>query len=169
MAVKMETTKRACKGMEAKLADMLLDPEAVSEKAKAHVAECAHCAAELKELRAAMTLMDEWEAPEPSPYFLTRLEAQMREEREAAPRGWLARLRDRFAYGPQMHTRPLAAMALTIMLLLGGGAYLTVTDWMRPSPPLSTAAMVIDLENLNSNEALLDQLETISEQSDNGD
>jgi hypothetical protein len=38
-------------------------------------------------------LLDTWEAPEPSPYFLTRLDARMREEREAAPAGWLARLR----------------------------------------------------------------------------
>ena len=84
-----------------------------------------------------MKLLDAWEAPEPSPYFLTRLGARMREEREAAPAGWfagaIARLRASVAYGPGLHVRPLAAMALTVMLLVGGGAYLGVTDWMQPA------------------------------------
>ena len=39
----------------------------------AHVKECQSCAQELESLRSTMALMDEWEAPEPSPYFLTRL------------------------------------------------------------------------------------------------
>ena len=56
----------------------------------------------------------------------------MREEREAPPQSWLERMRARFAYGPPMHARPLAAMALTVMLLLGGGAYLGVTNWEQP-------------------------------------
>ena len=108
-------------------------------KVQAHVAECDRCREELAELRATMALLDTWEAPEPSPYFMTRLDARMREEREAAPAGWpagwIARLRARFAYGPAMHVRPLAAMALTVMLLLGGGAYLGVTDWDQPATP----------------------------------
>ena len=76
--------------------------------------------------------MDAWKAPEPSPYFITRLNARMREEREAAPAGWLARLRAGFAYGPRSHVRPLAAMALTVMLLVGGGTYLGVNNWTQP-------------------------------------
>ena len=48
------------------------------------------CQGELEELKATMQLLDAWKAPEPSPYFLTRLGARMREEREAAPAGWLA-------------------------------------------------------------------------------
>ncbi len=79
-----------CTGMEAKLADMLLDPHAVPAKVQAHVAECDGCQCELEELKATMDLLDAWEAPEPSPYFMTRLGARMREEREAAPAGWLA-------------------------------------------------------------------------------
>jgi hypothetical protein len=63
-----------------------------------------------------MALLDTWEAPEPSPYFLTRLDARMREEREAAPAGWLGwrRLRAACLTAPSMHVRPLAAMALTV-------------------------------------------------------
>ena len=72
-------------------------------KVQTHVAECERCQAELAELKATMDLLDEWEAPEPSPYFLTRLNARMREEREAAPAGLAGEQNcaaaRRFAYG----------------------------------------------------------------------
>jgi hypothetical protein len=117
-----------------------------------------------------MALLDTWEGPEPSPYFLTRLDARMREERQAAPAGLLARLRARFAYGPSMHVRPLAAMALTVMLLIGGGAYLNVTQWDQPAvQPSQTAAVVGDLQVLDNNAQLLDQMEAMSSSNPNGD
>jgi len=86
----------------------------------------------------------------------------MREERKAAPAGWLERMRARILYGPQTHARPLAAMALTVMLILGGGAYLGVTNWEQQSVPSHEAAVIGDLQTLDSNAQLLDQLESIS-------
>ncbi len=158
----METMNK-CTAMEEKLADLLLDPEAAPAKVKTHVAECASCRKELKELRATMALMDTWTTPEPSPYFMTRLNARMREEREAPPQGWFQRLRARIAYGPPMHARPIAAMALTVMLLVGGGTYLGITNVEQPQPkPDIDAAVVHDLQTLDSNAQVLDQLETIS-------
>jgi len=60
----------------------------------AHVSQCSRCTAELNSLRNTMTLLDEWEAPEPSPYFLTRMRAHLKEEREKAPVSrWVAWLR----------------------------------------------------------------------------
>jgi hypothetical protein len=162
----MKQTKTNCKMVDEKLADLLLDPHAVPAKVQAHVAECGDCQAELQKLEAAMQLLDTWEAPEPSPYFLTRLGARMREEREAAPAGWLAgkfaRIRAGIAYGPGLHVRPLAAMALTFVLLLGGGTYLGVTDWMQPLQPSPQAAVVHDLQTLDSNAQVLDQMEDLS-------
>jgi hypothetical protein len=166
----MEPMKTNCTGMDAKLADMLLDPGSVPAKVQSHVAGCYRCREELAELRATMALLDAWEAPEPNPYFLSRLDARMREEREAAPAGWLDRLRARLTYGPSMHVRPVAAMALTVVLLLGGGTYLGVTDWDQPPTPTGQAAVVHDLQTLDSNAQLLDQLEALSTTNqDNGD
>jgi anti-sigma factor RsiW len=163
----MENLKMNCTEMEAKLADLLLDSEAVPAEVQAHVAECDACGANVAELQATMNLLDEWKAPEPSPYFMTRMQARMREEREAAPTGWLARklaeLRTSFAYGPVTHTKPLAAMALTVLLLLGGGAYLGMTDWTHTSQPPAQTAVVHDLQLLDSNAQLLDQLESIAD------
>jgi hypothetical protein len=119
-----------------------------------------------------MNLLDAWKAPEPNPYFLTRLEARLREERAAAPTGWLgrqvARFRAGIAYGPGLHVRPLAAMALTVLLLVGGGTYLDLTDWNKPAQSSGQAYVVHDLQTLDSNAQLLDQMESLST-GDNGD
>ena len=162
----MELMKRNCTAMGSKLADMLLDPAAAPAKVRAHVAECESCQAELAELQAAMALLDTWEAPEASPYFLSRLDARMREERQAVPLGWFARLRARFDYGPAMPVSPLAAMALTVVLLIGGGAYLGVTDWNPPAQPVTGTAVVHDLQILDNNAQLLNQLEALSSNQD---
>jgi hypothetical protein len=162
----MKEMKTNCTGTDLKLAELLLDSRSVPAKVQAHVAECARCQNELNELKATMDLLDTWEAPEPSPYFLTRLGARMREEREAAPAGWfagrIARLRASIAYGPGLHARPLAAVALTVMLLVGGGTYLGVTDWMQPVQPSPQAAVVHDLQTLDSNAQVLDQMEAMT-------
>ncbi|MGB0072828.1 MAG: hypothetical protein WBP71_07750, partial [Terracidiphilus sp.] len=94
-------------------------------------------------------------------------------EREAAPAGWfagaIARLRASIAYGSGLHVRPLAAMALSVMLLVGGGAYMGVTDLMQPAQqPTQNAAVVHDLQTIDNNAQVLDQLESLSTNS-NGD
>jgi len=163
----MKQMKTNCGRSEAELAGILLDPRPAPAKVQDHVAKCEHCQDELEQLKATMDLLDSWKAPEPSPYFLTRLGARMREEREAAPSGWfagiVARLRARAAYGPGLHMRPLAAMALTAALLVGGGAYLGITDWVQPAQPANpNAAVVHDLQILDNNAQVLDQMQALS-------
>jgi hypothetical protein len=166
----MKPMKTNCAGMKEKLADLLLDPHAAPARVQSHVAECSRCQSELEELKTTMRLLDAWEAPAPNPYFLTRLGARMREQREAVPAGLLAgaiaRLRANIAYGPGLHARPLAAVALTLMLLVGGGTYLGVTDWMQPSQPSPQAAVVNDLQTLDNNAQVLDQMEDLSSNQD---
>lgn len=161
-------TKTNCKMTDEKLADVLLDPRAVPAKVQSHVAECGDCQARVKELEATMQLLDGWEAPEPNAYFMTRLGAKMREEREAAPASWLGRrwvgLRARMAYGGGLQARSLAAMAMTAVLLLGGGAYLGVTDWTSHHAQSNVdVAVVHDLQTLDNNAQVLDQMETLSD------
>jgi hypothetical protein len=165
----MEPKMKQCSAMETKLADMLLAPDAAPAKVTTHVADCEPCAAELEELRATMALLDTWEAPEPSPYFMTRLRARLNEERQAAPAGWFEKMRARFTYGPHLHTRPLAAMALTVVLLLGGGTYLGITNWEQPAAAPPQAAVVHDLQLLDNNAQLLDQLESLSSTDNNNE
>jgi anti-sigma factor RsiW len=167
-----EQMKNDCAGMGERLMDLLLDPAAAPAKVRAHVEGCECCRRELDELRATMALLDAWKGPVPNPYFLTRLEARLREERDAEPAGWLkgtiVRLRASFVYGPASHVRPLAAMALTIVLLVGGGAYLSVTNSDQPPAAPAQAAAVHDLQIMDSNAQLLDQLEALSNNNNEG-
>jgi hypothetical protein len=161
----MNATKKMCAGMETKLADLLLDPETVPATVKTHVAGCETCSREMEELRATMAMLDTWEAPEPNPYFMTRFEARLHDEKQAAPAGWFERLKARLAFGPQMHVRPLAAMSMMVVVLLGGGTYLDVY-WEQPTAAPAQTAVVHDLQTLDNNAQLLDQLESISTDQD---
>ena len=60
-------------------------------------------------------------------------------------------------------------MALTIVLLVGGGAYLGITDWNQPPVAPGQTAVVHDLQTMGSNAQLLDQLETLSSNNESGD
>ena len=81
-----------------------------------HLRSCADCTGTLEEFRKTMALLDEWQAPEPSPYFDTRLHARLREEAAKAPSPWFAWLR-----------RP--ALAASLALVLVGGV--TAIQLMR--------------------------------------
>ena len=123
-----------CKTVKTYMADLLLDPAAASSAARKHVAACADCSRELDELRATMAAMDAWEAPEPTPYFDTRLAARLREVKENPPAGLWERMRARLLYGSNLQLRPVAAAALALLLLMGGGT--AVWCSMVPSPRL---------------------------------
>jgi len=108
----------------------------------AHVRECAACTRELESLRSTMALLDEWKAPEPSPYFLTRLQAHVREEQQKQPAGLMAWLR-----------RPALAVSLAAVLAAGGVFYrLANVGWNPKAPEVGSA--VNDLEALDKNHDL---------------
>jgi hypothetical protein len=157
--------------MSSKLPDLLFEANAVAdEHTQSHLSECGDCRKQLDELRATMALMDAWEAPEPNPYFLTRLRARLDEDRAAEPAGWpmswYEKLRARLVYGSRMTLRPVAAMAMTVLLLVGGGAYLGYSNLETPPAPPAQAAVVRDLQTLDNNAQLLDQLETMTASND---
>jgi hypothetical protein len=79
-----------------------------------HLAQCGPCAGKLEEFRQTMALLDEWTAPEPSPYFDVRLQARLREEMAKPQAGWLSWFR-----------RPVLAAALTVLMGVGVGLFLT--------------------------------------------
>lgn len=118
----------------------------------AHVRECGSCAQELESLRKTMNLLDEWEAPEPSPYFLTRLRAHVKEEREKAPArsGIFSWMR-----------RPAMAVSLAAVLVAGGAVY----SVLRPLPPEEPGPAVADVEALDRNHDVLVNTDLIDEMS----
>ena len=77
-----------------------------------HLAGCGACRGKMEEVRQTMALLDEWRAPEPSPYFDVRLQARLREEMAKPQAGWLAWFR-----------RPVLAAALTVLMAVGVGLF----------------------------------------------
>lgn len=156
-----------CRNIEAKLPDLLLDPESVSAEVRAHVASCADCGRELKELETTMASLDAWEAPEVSPYFDGRMAARLREAQEAEPAGWLERLRARLLFGNSMHLRPLAAAALALAMAVGGGLYVGISG-NQAKPVQSQSPVIRDLQSLDENQQVFQQLNQMDQQ-DTGD
>src|SRR5271154_4464968 len=76
--------------------------DAVTPEMNDYLKTCTACAGKLEEFRRTMALLDEWQVPEPSPYFDTRLQARLREEIAKPQAEWVAWFR-----------RPVLAAALT--------------------------------------------------------
>jgi anti-sigma factor RsiW len=157
-----------CRKVKANLADLLLDPEAVPADVRSHLKECAACSQELAELQATMSLMDEWQAPEPTPYFDSRLTARLREEQRAEPAGFLERMRARLLFGTNMSFRPLAAGALALLLILGGGTYAGLMT-SHSGAPIQASATVQDLQSLDDNAQVFQQMATLDQNDDSSD
>lgn len=116
-----------------------------------HLESCGACVEELKAMRATMALLDEWQAPEPSPYFDVRLQARLREEMAKPQAGWL-----------QWFRRPVLAAALTVLLGVGIGLFFTrgsgIINLGRESTintePPAPGTAVSDLQTLEKNNDL---------------
>ena len=135
-----------CNDVRENLIELLTDGPA-DPQVKAHVRQCSACTEELGSLRKTMALLDEWESPEPSPYFLTRLRAHVKEERQKAPVSMFGWLR-----------RPMLAAALATVLAAGGVIYrLTVA-----TPPPDNGA-VADIESLDKNHDLIIDTDLVNE------
>ena len=155
-----------CRITKENLENLLLDRESVPVDVQKHVEDCPACKEELTALEATMHALDAWEAPEPSPFFEARMVARLRSEHEAAPAGFFERLRARLLYGSNMHLRPVAAGALALLLLIGGGTYV---GFMNTSQPVNPSATVRDLQSLDENSQVFQQLNTLDQQDDDSD
>jgi len=155
-----------CRMTKENLENLLLDREKVPVKVRKHVEDCAECSQELAALESTMLALDAWEAPEPSPFFESRMAARLRAERDAPPAGFFERLRARLLYSSNMHLRPVAAGALALLLLIGGGTYVGVMTTNQPSSP---SAAVRDLQSLDENSQVFQQLNTLDQQDDDSD
>jgi hypothetical protein len=75
-----------------------------------HLRACVDCAGTLEDFRKTMALLDEWQVPEPSPYFDVRLQARLREEAAKRPSSRMAWMKLR---------RPALAVSLAAIVVVG--------------------------------------------------
>src|ERR1700758_4253562 len=103
-----------CEEIHEMMPDLASGLAAMTPEIGAHLAGCNGCEGKLEEFRQTMALLDEWQAPEPSPYFDVRLQARLREEMAKPPAGWLAWFR-----------RPVLASACAVLMAVGVGLFFT--------------------------------------------
>ena len=160
--------KTDCKTCRTHLADLLLDTSyaAAHPEVAEHIAACAECCTELEELQATFALLDEWKAPEPSPYFDTKLRARLREAQASEPEGFWARTRAFLTYSTGHRFRPVIAGAMVLAVMLAGGG--TLAGIYQSSTPIAVQASptVNDLKLLDNNAQAVQQMDQLLDGSD---
>ena len=130
-----------------------------------HLVGCGACAGKLEQLRQTMALLDEWQVPEPSPYFDVRLQARLREEIAKPQASWLAWFR-----------RPALAAALTVLIGIGVGLFFTKNSGIYSSgkseiaviesqtpQALEPGTAVSDLQALEKNHDLYSEFDLLDD------
>jgi predicted anti-sigma-YlaC factor YlaD len=156
-----------CKTIHDQLPDVALGITPAPPEVEAHLGECRHCADTLQALRSTMNLLDEWSAPEPSPFWDVRMQARLREEQQRASAGWLQWLR-----------RPVLSVAAALCLVVGIGVIQVerflkqgenpqVVEGIRSNAPTGTA--VSDLQYLDKNSEMLQNFDALDDMDGDAD
>jgi hypothetical protein len=143
-----------CDEIHARMPDVAAGFGQLTAEESSHLASCSSCAEELREMRATMALLDEWQTPEPSPYFDVRLQARLREEMaKPQPARWMLWFR-----------RPVLAAALTIIMGVGIGGYFAWQPGV-PNPPIpeGPGTAVSDLQTLENNHEMYADFELLDD------
>jgi len=112
------------------LPDLAAGMDRGTHDVQTHIATCSSCAAKLQGFRQTMSLLDQWQAPEPGPYFDTRLGARLREEIARPASAWW-----------QWLLRPAAVMSLAALMIAGALAFAN-RDVLFPGPAEELAVVV---------------------------
>jgi hypothetical protein len=155
-----------CKKLRSYLPDLLLDagsavshPELIS-----HLSCCTECSKELAELKSTYFMLDEFTAPEPSPYFDSKLHARLREAQSAAPESFWERISSFLQFSTGRHLRPALAGALALVMVAGGAGVANINGVFSMSP-VQASSTINDLKVMDNNESaeqLMGQLLDVS-------
>ena len=134
-----------CNEIRELLPDLAAGLVAAEPEVNLHLRSCADCGGTLDELRKTMALLDEWQAPEPSPYFDVRLHARLREEAARQQHSWFAWLR-----------RPVMAVSMAVVLVAGASVFWIELYRQKVNPPpVVVGSAVSDLQVLDKNHDML--------------
>jgi hypothetical protein len=150
----MKDVSMKCNDILELMPDLAAGLSAATPEMNEHIHACAECTQSLSELRQTMALLDEWQAPEPSPYFDTRLSARLREEAAKQPAGWLSWLRK-----PALAFSLAAIMVLGITLFRGDGYRRSGAEAVAVVP----GTAVSDLQALDKNHDLYSDFDVLDD------
>ena len=145
--------------------------EAATPEVAGHIASCNNCVSALREFQKTMALLDEWQAPEPSPYFDTRLQARMREEMSKPQAAWFNWLPFNWLRHPAWVASlatVLFAGALGLGIAVTHKSYIFQTESMSTKPPslglpVQPGTAVGDLQALDRNDDLYADFDTLDD------
>ena len=106
-----------------------------------------------------MSLLDEWKAPEISPYFDTRFRARLAEAK-AAPQGRFAWLR-KPVFGTPLWRPAVGALALAMAVAVG--VYNNLPEQVTPPPVTAASSAVDDLQKLDQNQQTYSDLDLLDD------
>ena len=154
-----------CEKIRSELMEAVLSgPESASSELQEHLHSCEACSQELASFQQTMSMLDEWQAPEPSPYFASRLRARVREEAATQSAGWLAWFRK-----PVVATAAVGLIALGAGLLEAGhlnvGKRVTLAGNDGVVRVSGTDTAVQDLQYLDRNADLFSEFDALDGQS----
>ena len=145
-----------CEEIRERMPDVAAGFSEVTTEESNHLAGCGVCTEQLKSMKATMALLDEWQTPEPSPYFDVRLQARLREEMAKPQAGWLHWFR-----------RPVLAAALTVIMGVGVGIMFTRGNGVHPHEvpvaDVGPGTAVSDLQTLEKNHDMYADFELLDD------
>lgn len=156
-------TANDCNSFRSEMPGLLLDGDVLNREPglAQHLASCAACADEWNDLQATLAVLDEWKAPEPSPFFDTKLHARLREAVSSPPEGFFERARSFFLFSTGRQLRPALAGALALALVVGGGSGILELHQHQSVTQAGASATLNDLKILDNNEQALQQMDQL--------
>jgi hypothetical protein len=151
-----------CRDVREQLLEVAVEGGPASPEIQLHCSACDPCALEWEQMKGTMALLDEWQAPEPSPYFDVKLQARLRAEQQKSTVGWLGWFRKPAAVG----------LAATVLLALGVGSFLgRQGDTKSADHPVAVVrgTAVGDLQYLEKHSDLLQEFEALDVLDNNSD
>jgi anti-sigma factor RsiW len=154
--------KRTCNETRELMPDLAAGLTPATPEVKAHLDTCAECAGKLEAFRQTMTLLDEWQAPEPSPYFDVRLRAHLREARAKQPVGWLRWLR-KPVLAASFALLMVASVTLVRMNSGERGSSTTSSPALETQAQAEPGTAVGDLQALEKNQNLYSDFDVLDD------
>lgn len=153
-----------CEKIREQMIDLITAEGAVAPEMQLHLDSCPVCSAELESMKQTMLLLDEWQAPEASPFFDTRLQALLREEKEKAA--------EKHSWVLDWFRKPVLAAAAAVALVVGAGVYAGVQNSHQVVDPAVIAAQdpaIHDLQTLDKDQDVINNFAALDDDPSNDD
>jgi len=154
-----------CEEIREQMFELMTAEAPLAPEVQQHLAGCPACSAELAEMKQTMALMDEWQAPEPSPFFDTRLKALLREEKTKAAEKKVSIF--------EWFRKPVLAATAAVALVVGAGVYggmqLNKQKPPEKNPIVASDPAIHDLQTLDKDQEVINNFAALDDDPTNDD